>query len=252
MAGSRTYRIRALVLDTTKLGETDLIVTLLAASGRQVRAVAKGARRPGSRFAARCQQFSLDDLLVARGRSLDVVSQAELIEAPLGAQPTYEVLMAASAIVEVAQNCSFEDAEDPFVFPITVRALEVVGDSDRALDSAHLDLIVAAYVFKLLAHIGYRPDFSGCVACGDEHPTFFSAAAGGLMCASCARDVAGAEELSAVDVAWLRVLIPSTFDALADQPIDPGVASRLLALAHVWAATHLDCRLRTFEFLFRG
>ena len=53
MAGSRTYRTKVLVLDKTKLKETDLILTLLDERGRQVRAVAKGARKPGGRLAAR-------------------------------------------------------------------------------------------------------------------------------------------------------------------------------------------------------
>ena len=38
MAGSRTYRTRAIVLDKVKLKETDLILTLLAETGRQVQA----------------------------------------------------------------------------------------------------------------------------------------------------------------------------------------------------------------------
>ena len=46
MAGRRTKRTRALVLDTTKLGEQDLILTLLGETGVQLRAVAKGARKP--------------------------------------------------------------------------------------------------------------------------------------------------------------------------------------------------------------
>ena len=46
MAGSRTYRTKVLVLDKTKLKETDLILTMLDERGRQVRAVAKGARKP--------------------------------------------------------------------------------------------------------------------------------------------------------------------------------------------------------------
>ena len=90
MAGSRTYRCRAIVLDKTKLGESDLILTLLADSGAQVRAVAKGARKPGSRLAARCELACSVDLLLARGRSLDVVSQAELMAAPLGPAPDYD------------------------------------------------------------------------------------------------------------------------------------------------------------------
>ena len=151
MAGSRTYRTKVLVLDKTKLKETDLILTMLDERGRQVRAVAKGARKPGGRLAARCELFCTVDMLLAHGRSLDVVSQAELMEAPLGAAPDYETTCAASAIAEVARVCSFEDAEDPFAFAITQRALALVGSG---LDTAHMDLLVAEYVFKLLSQVG--------------------------------------------------------------------------------------------------
>ena len=123
MAGSRTYRTCAIVLDKTKLKETDLILTLLARDGREIRAVAKGARKPGSRLAARCELFCTVDLLLAKGRSLDVVSQADLVGAPLGAAPTYEAMQRASVIAEVASLCCFEDATDPFVFSISAKAL---------------------------------------------------------------------------------------------------------------------------------
>ena len=249
MAGRGTYRCLALVLDKTKLGESDLILTLLAQDGRQIRAVAKGARKPGSRLAARCELCCTTDMLLARGKSLDVVSQAELMAAPLGSAPDYGLLTAASSVAEVARLCSFEDATDGFVFPITVRALDVLGGASGALDGAHLDLIVAAYVFKLLAHIGYRPDLTSCVSCGDEAVSYFSAAAGGLLCASCATSIAGAEEVDGAAVGWLRALMAMRFDELASARIDAATAALLLAFAHVWAAVHLDSRLRALEFM---
>ncbi len=245
MAGSRTYRVRAIVIDKTKLGESDLILTLLADDGRQIRAVAKGARKPGGRLAARCELFSTCDLLLARGRSLDIVSEASLIAAPLGVAPGYGTLMFASAVCEVARACSFEDAPDPFVFPITERALAAA----EPLDAAHLDLVCSAYVFKLLSHLGYRPDLSSCVLCGDGDATWFSAAAGGLVCASCAATVAGAEDVGGRVAGWLRSLLALRFDELSGADIDAGTASLLLALSHVWAATHLDARLRALEFM---
>ncbi|MDO4437100.1 MAG: DNA repair protein RecO [Coriobacteriaceae bacterium] len=245
MAGSRTYRTKAIVLDKTKLKETDLILTLMGESGRQIRAVAKGARKPGSRLAARCDLCCEVDVLLAHGRSLDIVSQADLVNSPLGAQPSYELLSAASAAAEVAQACTYEDADDPFVYAMT-RAF--FGQIPRA-DAVHLDLLLAAYVFKLLCHLGYRPDYSSCVACEDERPTCFSAQMGGLLCASCAATIPGCEQVDEVTVRWLTALIGLRFDELATAVIDPLQAARLLSFAHVWAATHLDCRLRAFEFL---
>ncbi len=75
---SATYTARAIVLRKTKLGESDLIVTLLAQDGSQIRAVAKGARKPSSPFAARLELYSSVDLLCSKGRSLDIVKEARI------------------------------------------------------------------------------------------------------------------------------------------------------------------------------
>ena len=88
----------------------------------------------------------------------------------------------------------------------------------------------------------------GCVACGDPAPSFFSVAAGGLLCESCAREVEGAEPVAPSTIGWIKALIGLTFDQLLAAEIDAETAVVLLALAHSWAATHLDTRLRAFEF----
>ena len=246
MAGRRTFRARAIVLDRTKLGETDLILTLLAEDGRELRAVAKGARKPGGRLAARVELFSETDFLLAAGRSLDVVSEASLRDAHDRLRGDYERVAAASAVAEIARLTCFEDAPDAFLYPICSRALRAC---EEAADQPHLDLVAAAYAWKVLAHGGWRPELSGCCACGDEAVTYFSAAAGGALCSSCAREVAGAQELSAAEMSWLRAMLACTFDELLAAAVDGGTAALLLALAHSWAATHLDARLRAMEFL---
>ena len=246
MSSSRTYRTRAIVLDKTKLGESDLILELLAENGSLVRAVAKGARKPGSRLAARCELFCTVDALMARGRSLDIVSEAKLIAAPISGSASLERVSAASAAAEVLRLSSFEDSEDAFLFPFASKTLDSIA---AARDASHLDLLVAACAFKALAHTGYRPDLSGCVLCGDERADLFSASAGGFLCASCAKSVAGATAVSPSEAGWLRALMALRFDELLAADIDAPTAAFLLALAHTWAATHLDARLRAFEFL---
>ena len=140
MAGRRTYRTRAIVLDRTKLGEQDLILTLLAADGRQLRAVAKGARRPGGRLAARVELFCETDFLLAVGRSLDVVSEAALVQAHARLRGDYDRVAAASAVAELARLTCFEDAPDGFLYPICARALAAC---EEAPDRARLDLVAA-------------------------------------------------------------------------------------------------------------
>ena len=233
------------MLDRTKLGETDLILTLLADDGRQLRCVAKGARKPGGKLAGKVQLFSECDLLLAKGRSLDVVAEASLLDPHPALRGELERVSAASAVCEVARLCCFEDAEDPFLPAITSRALTAC---EEARDRSHLDLVDAAFAFKVLAHGGWRPELDGCCACGDPAPSRFSPLAGGLLCESCARDVAGAEPVSPSQVAWLRALLSLTFDDLLSASIDEQAGVWLLSCAHRWAATHLDARLRAMEF----
>ena len=244
--GRRSTRRRAIVLGRTKLAEQDLILTLLADTGEQVRAVAKGARKPGGRLASRSELFGEVDLLVAEGRSLGIVSEATIVNAHEGLRGSLERVSAASAMAEVARLTCYEDVTDHFLYPILSRALTAC---EQAADQAHLDLAVAAYALKVLSHAGWRPELTSCISCGDPAVSHFSVAAGGLLCSSCAKDVEGALELSSTEVSWLRALISLTFDQLLEVEISPETAALLLSLAHSWCAVHLDARLRAFEFM---
>ena len=57
------------------------------------------------------------------------------------------------------------------------------------------------------------------------------------------------EAVSRGELDWIRALVSSTFDTLVASSPDGATASFLLSSAHVWAATHLDCRLRAMEYL---
>lgn len=245
-SGRRTLRQHAIVLGRTKLAEQDLILTLLSSDGSQMRVVAKGARKPGGRFASRSELFCDVDVLVAQGRTLGIMSEATLVDAHEGLRGSLERVSAASAVAEIARLTCFEDIPDAFLYPICSRALKAC---EQAQDQPHLDLVVAAYTFKVLSHAGWRPELTSCISCGDEALSHFSAMAGGLLCASCAKDVEGALELSTTEIAWMRAMIAMTFDELLEAPIDADVAALMLSLAHSWGAVHLDARLRAFEFL---
>ena len=83
--GVALYRDDGIVLRTQDLGEADRIITVLTRRTGRIRAVGKGVRRTKSRFGARLEPFTHVDLLIHPGRSLDVITQAEVIR-PYGAQ----------------------------------------------------------------------------------------------------------------------------------------------------------------------
>ncbi len=248
MATRRKVRERVIVLSRTKLAEQDIIVTAMNDRGEQVRVVAKGARKPGSRLAARTELFCEIDMLMTEGRSLGIITEAQMLDAHVGVRADFDKVAAASAVCEVARLTCDEHLEDPFNYAILSRTLSVI---EMAPDQAHLDICVAAYVFKILSHGGWQPELEQCVSCGEVPVTRLSALAGGMLCDSCARDVAGARLVSDMVARWLSALIGCTYDTLMASDASEVLSNELLSLAHEWAATHLDVRLRAMEF-YRG
>ena len=119
------YRDEGVVLRTIKLGEADRIITILTRNHGKIRAVAKGVRRVKSRFGGRLEPFMRDDLLIAEGRSLDVVSQAASISAyAAGIVGDFEAYAAACEIVETADRLiSTENEPSPAQYLLLAGAL---------------------------------------------------------------------------------------------------------------------------------
>ncbi|WP_041238763.1 DNA repair protein RecO, partial [Gordonibacter pamelaeae] len=116
---SATYTARAIVLRKTKLGESDLIVTLLAQDGSQVRAVAKGARKPSSPFAARLELYSSVDLLCSEGRSLDIVKEARIASSHERLRRDLEHAACAAPMAELLDRVTQEGLANPRLFALT-------------------------------------------------------------------------------------------------------------------------------------
>src|SRR5512132_1552605 len=180
-----TYRDEAVVLRTHKLGEADRIITMLSRRHGKIRAVAKGVRRTTSKFGARLEPFSHVDLQLAVGRTLDVITQVESLDAfgePL--TENYPAYTAGQVMLETAERLVVE-ASEPAVQP----SLLLVG-ALRALNEGTSDgrraptLILDSYLLRALAMAGYAPSFFDCARCGLAGPPHraFSPALGGAVC----------------------------------------------------------------------
>ena len=108
---------------TIKLGEADRIVTFLTRGHGKVRAVAKGIRRPGSRFGARLEPMSNVALQLYRGRELDIVTQVETIDANRSLREHYGCLTHATSMLEAVDQVSQEREPNPALYRMLSNAL---------------------------------------------------------------------------------------------------------------------------------
>jgi len=252
------YRDDGVVLRTQKLGEADRIITLLTRQNGRVRAVAKGVRRTKSRFGARLEPFTHVDVMIHPGRSLDVITQAEVIRpygAPLaGDYPRYT---AGTAMLETAERFTPVEKEPALrQFLLLIGGLRALGetgetDGDASAGNAPRDprLVLDAYLLRSLAVAGYAPALEECARCGSADTTrlvAFAVAAGGMVCASCRPP--GAASPSQQTVALMLALLRGDWEqAMRSERRHRVECSGLVAAYLQWHLKHSIRSLRHVE-----
>lgn len=246
-----TYTSRVIVLRKTKLAESDLILTLLAESGAQLRVVAKGARKPTSPFSSRLELFSVADVLCAQGKSLDIVSEAQLVQSNAALRADIALAAAAAPIAELLDRVTHLGLENDRLFPMTQAALSSMTRSD----APHACAICAAHLLKTFAFCGIRPALRRCAVCGEEMPpalsgiVAFSPREGGVICSGCRAHVEAAY-IDAVCALWASFLLGSTFRDIEGAKVGQAEAFAVLEMCQRWTREHVGCKLKSLNFLF--
>jgi DNA repair protein RecO (recombination protein O) len=240
------YRDEGIVLRTQKLGEADRIVTVLTRSNGRVRAVAKGVRRTSSKFGARLEPFSRIDVQFHTGRSLDIVTQVESLDAYgaaiAGDYPRYT---AGTAMLETAERLTDVEKE-----PAVQHYLLLVGGL-RALAQGEHDAgaVLDAYLLRSLAVAGYAASFDECTRCGAPGPhRWISVESGGSVCSDDRPSGSATVHAETLDV--LSALLTGQWDVVDNA--DPRHLREGTGVVAAYTQWHLERGLRSLRLVERA
>ena len=251
----RTYRTEAIVLRRKDIGEADRILTLLTPGKGKVRVIAKGIRKPRSRKAGHLELFTRAKLLLATGHDLDIVTQAELLDAY---RPVREDLLRsayAGYMVEMLDRFTPDEQENPELYELLTHGLQ------WAATAADLALAARAYELNLLSAAGFQPQLYRCVSCGKElvpEDQFFSPHDGGVICAACGAPPqgpydpaarAGRLPLSLNALKLLRFIQSNPYAKVAALTISPRTQAEVEFLMARYITILLERQLKSVEFL---
>ena len=103
------YKSKGIVLRSIRYGEADRILDLYTPEAGLISAIAKGIRRTKSRFGARLEPFSCVDFLAYQGKTLDTVTQVEVLRSFRGIRENLARFEAAGSVVGSTRALSAGD-----------------------------------------------------------------------------------------------------------------------------------------------
>ncbi|MHB8439022.1 MAG: DNA repair protein RecO [Acidimicrobiales bacterium] len=228
------YRDEAVVLRTMRLGEADRIVSMLTAEHGKVRAVAKGVRRTTSKFGGRLEPLHHVSMLCWKGRELDIVNQAEVLESFRTVREDLSRVSKAFTVLEVADQLAQEQHPSARLFHMVLGAL-------RALDRDDSAMFVAGFLLKALVVEGSAPMVDRCAGCGeDAQLVAFDLIEGGALCRDCRRGL----PLSGPALELVRRVLGGGLAGALEEPASATV-DEVTDLATRAMEVHLDRRLRS-------
>jgi DNA repair protein RecO (recombination protein O) len=232
------YRNKGIVLRSVRYGEADRILDLYTRDAGLVSVIAKGIRRTKSRFGGRLEPLSCVDFLAYEGRTLDTITQVEVLRSFHGIRENLESLNAAGGIVANIKALSGGDEADRRVFNLLYHALDAL--ETRTGYTASIEV---AFSLKLSILAGYAIRLDACIGCerdpdeavkGDYY--YFAPTLGGVLCTNCCAATADSfplppETLAALQDLIVRPIREATVEKSLEESVHRVASSHVLAHA---------------------
>ena len=220
------YRTKGIVLRSIRYGEADRILDLYTRDAGLVSAIAKGIRRTKSRFGARLEPLSCVDFMAYHGRTLDTVTQAEVLRSFHTVRENLARFEAAAGMVRNVRALSGGDEADRRVFNLLYNALGALETRERSYEA-----VEAAFGLKLSILAGYSPQLDACLNCevdlagiAGPHHCYFAPNLGGVLCSGCRSAVGDSFPLPSRTLERLHALIERPIRVSPqDGPLGEGV-----------------------------
>jgi DNA repair protein RecO (recombination protein O) len=187
---SRTYKATGINLKAQAFGESDRLVTILTKEYGLIKAIAPGARKHNSSLGGRSAMFVVNEVLIAKGRSLDKITQANTVKSYPGLAKNLGKLAASQYLAEIVLCQALSENPQFELYELLNEHLARL-ESVESHNSAKILALLSHGIFQFLALAGFTPQVEAC--CLTQRlltPDFteaksqvgFSVNAGGTIC----------------------------------------------------------------------
>jgi len=242
---TKTYNATGITLMARKFRGSERVVTFYTREQGKVEAAAAGIGKPGSSLAGAVEPFTVSRLFLVRGRNLDRLTQAQVLEAFPELAARLEAFGYAAWLAELTARMTEPGEAAPELFDRLRESLRALAAGTEG------PVVAAAYALALLEAQGLAPILDRCAACRRElaGASWYDGAAGGLLCADCGAAGAARTQVTAGARGLLHGLRRLPTDRLRTLRALPRETAEVLTFLRQHLEYHLGLRLKSEDFL---
>lgn len=241
----RIRKVEAIVISHADFGETDRIINLFTRELGKVHAIAKGVRKEHSRKAGHLEPFTCVTLMLARGASWWIISQAETVDAFHEIRTNLARTALAAYCLELVDRFTAEDEINPPLYRLLRNTMTRLSSSDSSFNA------IRFFEMRFLEMVGFRPDLFHCVQCNAEiqpEDQFISITQGGVLCPKCGLRADHSLPVQLLTLKYLRHFQRSDYQQVQQLEIPPVTRRRMENLMQRYIAYLAEKKLNTLGF----
>lgn len=195
-----TYRTKAIVLARRPLQENNRVYILYTRDIGKLEVVARGSRKILSKLAPHMEPPVLVDVMIARGKKIDKLAGAMAIKTYPGIRCNFSKIQVVLECKKILNSLTYTNQREEKIWGLLEKFLEICEDIKNLDFEEKKDIIKNAYLIKLLAFLGYKPEIQQCVLCKEkkvlsseiyrtEESYLFDYVRGGVVCDKCKNSI---------------------------------------------------------------
>ncbi len=242
----RIRKVEAVIISHKDFGEADRLIRLFSLEHGKLSAIAKGARKIRSRKAAHIEPFTYTALVLAKGQTFWIITQADTKAGYPGIREDLRKTAKAAYVLELADQLTGDEQPEPAIFHLITETLQRIDAVEDPFNA------VLNFELRMLDFSGFRPDFFHCAGCHKEiqpQDQFFSVQQGGVLCPACGKLDGSPIPVSRNTLRHLRHFQRSAYSKVAEIKVDDITGAEIYRVISPYISYVTERKLNSPEFL---
>ncbi len=245
-------RTEGLVLRGYRMSESSKVAVIYTRESGKLRLVARGARRPRSKFGASLEPMTWGTYVFYRreNRDLQTLSEGDILYPFGGIKQAYRRMAHACVVCDLLNHMTVDEDRNPLLYSVTLDTLRWM----ETIEEWAIEIPLWYFQLKAASALGYRPHLSGCVRCGQRLSGVrvrFSPFEGGALCNGC--DTSSGMAMDRFTVGFLEQLQTGRPDRIEIGGVSGCDRAEARSALRMFLSYHIESRhrVKSLDFLDR-